>query len=208
MKVTGEYSIHYDIFTMFNVYHIKITNNNLITRQGYEFFMKKWYQDETYSFEFGYLHENRFYGKKYIDDSYDEDLSTNEDGTYSTTTNYIDKDTYRQYRYMNGEFVDFNEKLHKICIGTYNYIDDETTKPSEDDTELYDLTSTEYEIEDFKARETELVLKCEMTDIDLNRTTEIGVKTNYGRLVSHDIHPPYNLPFGTNMTLEYAFKLK
>ena len=42
---------------------------------------------------------------------------------------------------------------------------------------------------------------------ELNGSTEIGVKTNHGRLVSHDVHLPYNLPFSSNVTLEYVFKL-
>ena len=208
MNIIGEYTIHYNIFTMFNVFDVKITNHNLITKKGYEFFMKKWYQDEKYPIELGYYHENKFYGVKHVDNTYDDDLSLYEDGSYSTTTNYIDKETYKQYRYDGENFVDFNEKLSKISLGKFNYIDDETTKPSENDIELYDYQSVDYDISDFELRETELVIKCELENTDLNRTTEIGVKTNHGRLVSHDIHPPYNLPVGSNLTLEYVFKLK
>ena len=208
MKVHGEYNIHYTIFTMFNVYDVNITNHNLITRKGYEFFLTKWYKDDYYPIELGYYHNNRFYAQKHVDDTYDEDLSSYNDGSYSTSTNYIDKDTFKQYRYDGKKFIDFNEKLDKICIGKYTYVDEKNSSPSNDDLKLYDTHSVEYTIDDFELKETELILKCEMENNELDGTTEIGIKTNYGRLVSHDIHPPYNLPFGANLTLEYSFKLK
>ena len=33
MKIIGEYSIEYNIFTMFDVYTVKIKNHNLITNE-------------------------------------------------------------------------------------------------------------------------------------------------------------------------------
>ena len=208
MNIIGEYSINYTIYTMFDVYNMKITNHNLITEKGYDFFLRKWYQDEYYPIELGYYHENKFYEQKHIDGTYDNDLSDYENGSYSTTKNYIDKETYKQYKYNGSEFVDFNEKLDKICIGKYNYINEYTSKPSENDVELYDSNFIEHDIDSFEINYTELSVKCELENSDLDGTTEIGVKTNHGRLVSHDIHPPYNLPVGSNLTLEYVFKLK
>jgi len=61
---------------------------------------------------------------------------------------------------------------------------------------------------EFVLKPTELLMRYEVSKEDLNGTTEIGVKTNHGRLISHDIHAPYNLPFGTNIILEYVFRLK
>lgn len=209
MNIKGEYSVQYNIYTMFDVYEVTITNHNLITNDGYEFFLRKWYQEELYPFELGYYHEGRFYETKNVDDTYDNDLSDSENGGYSKVTNYIDKDTYRQYRYDGEKFVSFYEKLTTICIGRTNYIDEDTTKPTPYDTDLYDtISSVEYDVEDFIRGNTELILICEFENTELNGTTEIGIKTNHGRLVSHDIHPPYNLPFGTTLTLKYSFKLK
>ena len=208
MNIIGEYSLSYNIYTMFDVYKIQITNHNLITKKGYDFFLRKWYQNEHYPIVLGYYHENKFYGEKNLDGTYSDDLSEYDDGSYSTSINYIDRDTHNQYKYDGEKFVDFYEKLYKICIGSYNYIDEFQSKPSENDTELYDTSSQEYEITDFQLNPTELILKYEIEDTKLNGTTEIGVKTNHGRLVSHDIHPPYNLPFGSILTLQYSFKLK
>lgn len=208
MNIIGEYSLSYNIYTMFNVYEIKIVNHNLITKNGYDFFLRKWYQNEHYPIVLGYYHENKFYGGKNPNGTYTDDLSDYDNGSYSTSMNYIDKETYNQYKYDGENFVDFYEKLNKICIGSCNYIDDVQSKPSENDNELYDSSSQEYEVSDFQLNPTELILKYEIEDTKLNGTTEIGVKTNHGRLVSHDIHPPYNLPFGSNLTLQYSFKLK
>ena len=38
MNLVGEYTIQYNIYTMFDVYTVKIKNHNLITKKGYEFF--------------------------------------------------------------------------------------------------------------------------------------------------------------------------
>ena len=212
MNIVGEYSINYNIYTMFNVYNIQIKNHNLITNSGYEFFLEKWYKDELYPIELGYYHENKFYRQKNIDDTYDNELGYN--GKYSTTTNYIDKSDFRQYKFDGEKFVDFNEKINRVCIGVCDYkYNDEDTQPSETDTDLYSKTENiiEYVIDDvgeFVLKPTELLMRYEVSKEDLNGTTEIGVKTNHGRLISHDIHAPYNLPFGTNIILEYVFKLK
>lgn len=208
MNIVGEYNVQYNIYTMFDVFSVKLKNHNLITKKGYEFFMGKWYQDEDYSIKTGYLHENKFYAEKDDDGNYDVDLSEYDDSSYSTSTKYIDVESYKAFKYNGEDFVDFNEKLTKICLGKCDYIDDELSKPSENDVKLYDYESVEYDITDFLLNPTELVMKCDLENSDLNGTTEIGVKTNHGRLVSHDIHPPYNLPFGSNMTLEYIFKLE
>lgn len=207
MNIIGEYSIEYNIYTMFNVFNVKITNHNLITEKGYQFFLKKWYQDEIYPFELGYYHENKFYSKKNIDDTYDGDMSIEDDGSYSTSINYIDRDTFKQYKFDGENFVDFYEKLDKICIGKCNYSYENPINPSSKDTELY-VPYKEYEVIDFERHSTELVLKCELENQYLNNTTEIGIKTNHGTLVSHDIHAPYNLPFGNNIIIEYVFKLQ
>ena len=209
MNVIGEYILQYNIFTMFDVYTVKIKNHNLITELGYEFFLKKWYKDDaTYPIKLGYYHDNHFYEQKNIDDSYDYDLKESNYGEYSKTTNYIDKDTYKQYWFNGEEFVDFYEKIDKICIGDYVYIDEDRTKPSIHDTELYSPVK-EYKIvgDGFIMNSNKLLMRCEINREELNGTTEIGIKTSHGRLVSHDIHAPYNLPFGTNISLEYIFKL-
>lgn len=208
MNIIGEYSIEYNIYTMFNVFRVVEINYNLITNEGYSFFLSKWYHDEVLPMEFGYYHDNKFYEQKNIDDTYEYELNNYSDGSYSKSLNYVDKDTNKQYRFDGEKFVSFNEKLEKICIGKYSYIDDESTKPSEQDTDLYDSSFEEFDVDDFVVNKTELVLKCELDYTQLNNTTEIGVKTNHGRLVSHDIHPPYNLPFNTVLTLKYRFKLK
>lgn len=209
MNIIGEYSIKYNIYTMFNVYEVEIKNHNLITKKGYEFFMQKWYKDEIYPIQLGYYHDNHFYERKFIDDTYDYDLKDVNYGEYSASTNYIDKDTNRQYLFDGEKFVEFGEKLEKICIGDYNYLDETRTKPSEYDTDLYNLVG-EYVVDNdgFILNSMSLVLKCTINKEDLDGTTEIGVKTNHGRLVSHDIHAPYNLPLGNEMILEYVFKLK
>lgn len=208
MNIIGEYSIQYDIYTMFNVYNVKIKNHNLITRKGYEFFLKKWYKDEVYPFELGYYNEGDFYEQKNIDDTYSYKLSDS-DGLYSKSVNYIDRDTYKQYRWNGEEFVDFNEKLDKIIIGDYPYVNEVVSRPKDYDNNLYNQTY-EYRVEsdEFILNSTELVMKCTVNKEELDGATEIGVKTNQGVLVSHDIHAPYNLPFGTDIILEYAFKLE
>lgn len=207
MNIIGEYNIQYNIYTMFDVYSVKITNHNLITRKGYEFFLEKWYHDnDDYKIVLGYYHDNDFYNQHNVDDTYEVKLDNN-DGSYDENVNFIDKDTNKQYKFDGENFVDFYEKLDKICIGRYNFIDENTSKPSEYDTELYN-PSKECKIEDFVLKSTELVMKYEIEKEYLDGTTEIGVKTNHGRLVSHDIHAPYNLPFGTNIILEYVFKLQ
>lgn len=206
MNVIGEYSIHYNIYTMFNVYTLKITNHNLITNEGYKFFMRKWFkEDDHYPVVFGYYHDNKFYKKYNINDTYSDDISV--DGNYSKTTNFIDKKTYDQYRFDGEKFVSFTEKLDKICLGNCYYTNENTSNPSSTDTGLYSPTK-EITIDNFNPLSTKLVMECEVTNEDINGTTEIGVKTNHGRLVSHDIHPPYNLPFGSNVTLKYEFKLQ
>ena len=209
MNIVGEYSIQYNIYTMFDVYTVKIKNHNLITKKGYEFFLEKWYKDKIYPIKLGYYHDNNFYERKNIDDTYSYELSEDNYGTYSTTTNYIDKDTNKQYLFDGENFVDFNEKIEKICIGNYNYLDEERTKPSDNDAELYNPLH-EYVVDNdgFILNSTSLVLKCTISKDELDGTTEIGVKTNHGRLVSHDIHAPYNLPLGNDMIVEYVFKLK
>ena len=208
MNIIGEYSIQYNLYTMFDVYQIKIKNHNLITKKGYEFFLKKWYTEEIYPIQLGYYHNNKFYEIKNIDDTYDYELNDYGEGSYSTTTNYIDKDTYRQYRFDGENFVEFNEKLEKICVGDYNYFDEESTKASDTDSELYSPVN-EFEVDNggFVLSNTQLKLQCTLNNEDIDGTTEIGVKTNHGRLVSHDIHAPYNLPYGDNIILEYVFKL-
>lgn len=207
MNIIGEYSVVYNIYTMFDVYTVKVENHNLITRKGYEFFLKKWYQDEVYPIELGYYYENNFYEKKNIDGTYDFELSDS-DGLYDKNMNYIDKDTYKQYRFDGEKFVDFSEKLDKICLGNYPYLNETVTQPKDYDTELYSPTH-EFKIDNtnFILNTTELVMECAVNKDDLDGTTEIGVKTNHGRLVSHDIHAPYNVPFGTDITLKYVFKL-
>ena len=213
MNIIGEYSIEFNIYTMFDVYPVMIENHNLITTKGYEFFMKKWYrdgmhQDIIYPVQMGYYHNNKFYERKNIDDTYSYELKNPTTGKYSSSVNYIDKDTYKQYWFDGTNFVDFNEKLSKICIGDIQYINDEKSKPLSTDTELYNSIA-EYTIDNdgFKLNPKSLVMKCTLRKEDLDNTTEIGVKTNHGRLVSHDIHAPYHLPFGTDLTLEYVFKL-
>ena len=207
MNIIGEYTLKYDIYTMFNVYNVEIKNHNLITKSGYEFFLKKWYKDTIYPMLFGYYHENKFYESKNADGTYNYDMK-DYTGSYSTTTNYVDLDTYKQYKFDGENFVDFYEKLDKICIGDCSYIDEFNPLPSNLDKELYNPVD-EHEItgDGFVWDNTKLILKCEVSKEDLDGTTEIGVKTNHGRLVSHDIHAPYNLPFGTNLILEYVFKL-
>ena len=207
MNIIGEYSVKYNIYTMFDVYTVEIKNHNLITDVGYDFFMKKWYsEDDSYPVVLGYYHDNKFYKKYNVDDTYESDLSAN--GTYSKTTNYIDKNTNKQYRFDGENFVGFNERLEKICIGRCNYSD--ITTPSESDLDLYYSYSPprEYNIDDFESNHTELIMKYEISSDELNGSTEIGVKTNHGRLVSHDVHAPYNLPVGSNVVLEYVFKLR
>ena len=208
MNIIGEYCVKYDIYTMFNTYTVEIKNHNLITKKGFEFFLNKWYSDECedYPIILGYYHDNNFYAQYNVDDTFDKDL-TDSDGNYDKTLNYIDKNTYNQYKYDGENFVDFNEKLDKICLGKCDYSYEYPLEPSEHDTELY-KPYKELKISNFKKNSTELVLHYEIDRNDLNNTTEIGVKTNHGRLVSHDIHAPYNLPFGTNIILEYVFKLK
>lgn len=207
MNIIGEYSIEYTIYTMFNTYPVKITNQNLITNSGYDFFLRKWYQDnDEYPIQFGYYYDGDFYNQHNVDDTYDVKLSNN-DGTYDENVNYIDRDTNKQYKFDGENFVEFYEKLDKICIGRCSYSNENTTKPSEYDTELYN-PSKECKIDDFVLKTRELVMKYEIEKEYLDGTTEIGVKTNHGRLVSHDIHAPYNLPFGTNIILEYVFKLQ
>ena len=206
MKIIGEYSIEYNIYTMFDVYSVRITNYNLITKKGYEFFLKKVYKDDVFPIEMGYYHDNHFYEQKNSDDTYVHDLKEYTNGKYSTNMNYIDKSTYKQYRYIGENFVDFNEKLDKICIGKITYVNELKSKPSSDDTDLY-KPFKELKVTNFAHNISKLILKCDINKNDLNGTTEIGVKTNHGRLVSHDIHPPYNLPIGTTLTLEYVFKL-
>lgn len=208
MNVIGNYSVQYNIYTMFDVYTVKIENHNLITKKGYEFFLKKWYKDDIYPIQLGYYHDNRFYEEKNIDDTYNYELSEYNNGSYSTTTNYIDRDTYRQYRFDGEKFIDFNEKLNKICIGNYNYLNETVSIPSDLDNELYNpLAEYEIEGEGFVLKGNELSMRYTIRKEELDGTTEIGIKTNYGRLVSHDIHAPYNLPFGTDIILEYVFKL-
>lgn len=202
--ISGEYTIQYELYTMFDVYKVNIKNHNLITLEGYDFFFKKWYIEENYPISLGFYHDNKFYANKSILDTYSDELSVN--GVYSRDVNYIDKSTNKQYRFDGENFVDFIEKLDKICIGKGNYVNDEVSKPSEKDTELY-LPVNEYEIEDFEVKSDKLVIKCTMENIYLDGTTEIGVKTNHGRLVTHDIHAPYNLPFTANIVLEYVFNL-
>lgn len=210
MNIIGEYSLTYNIYTMFDVYTVKIKNHNLITKKGYEFFLKKWYKDETFPIELGYYYNNNFYEQKNIDDTYSNELKDYNSNSYSTVRNYIDKDTYKQYRFDGENFVGFYEKLDKICIGNYNYLNEEVSKPLDYDTELYNPLR-EYRIDDtgeFVLNSNEIIMKCSMNKDDLDGTTEIGVKTNHGRLVSHDIHAPYNLPIGTDITFEYVFKLQ
>lgn len=208
MNVIGEYILQFDIFTMFDVFTVKIRNHNLITKNGYEFFLKKWYQDEIYPIILGYYHENRFYEQKNIDDTYNYELIEETSDSYNTKINYIDRDSHKQYRFDGENFVDFNEKLDKICIGDYTYLNESLSKPSDSDVELYaPIKEYKIDVDEFELNNKELLMKCDMKNDDLNGTTEIGVKTNHGRLISHDIHPPYNLPFETNITLEYSFKL-
>lgn len=205
MNIIGEYSINYNIYTMFNVYSVSLKDHNLITDKGYEFFLQKWYQDKNAPFELGYLYENKFYAKRNVNGTYSEDLADN--GGYKTSTNYIDRASYKQYKFDGENFVDFNEKLDKICLGNITYKTDDSIQPKREDIKLY-APLHEYEVENFERKSTSLLLKCNLDNTKINGTTEIGVKTNHGRLVSHDIHPPYNIPFGTNITLEYEFKLK
>lgn len=206
MNIYGEYNIHCNIFTMFNVYTLQIKNHNLITDKGYEFFIKKWYyEDDDYPIKLGYYHDNKFYDRYNINGTYYDDLGF--DGMYDTHLTYVDRNTNKQYRFDGENFVGLNERLSKICIGECNYIDNDTSIASKTDDELY-VPLEEYEIEDFVFNGTKVVMKCEMDNDDLDGTTEIGVKTNHGRLVSHDIHPPYNLPFDSNIVLEYVFKLQ
>ena len=189
---------------MFNTYTVELRNHNLITNNGYEFFLKKWYsEDEQYPIQLGYYNDNKFYRTYNINNVYNDELKT--DGEYSKTLNYIDKRTYKQYRYDGENFVGFSERLYKICIGNC----DSRLEPSENDTDLYSLTN-EYiiDMDEFEPNSAKLVMTYETNNTELNGVTEIGVKTNHGRLVSHDIHAPYNLPFGTNISLEYIFKLK
>ena len=203
MKIIGEYSIEYNIFTMFDVYTVKIKNHNLITNEGYEFFLKKWYtEEEHYPVVLGYYYNNGFYAKHGVDDTYYDDLKGS--GTYSKTTTYIDKNTYKQYKFDGENFVGFYEKLDSVCIGNGDY----RLEPSENDTKLFSLTH-EYKIDrdEFVANSHKLIMTYEVNSDELNGSTEIGVKTNHGRLVSHDVHLPYNLPFSSNVTLEYVFKL-
>lgn len=206
MNIIGEYSIQYNIYTMFNVYSLKITNHNLITNNGYKFFMQKWFkEDDKYPIVFGYYNDNRFYRKYNIDGTFSDDMSV--ERNYDKTSNYIDKKTYKQYRFDGENFVSFTEKLDKICLGKCYYTNENTSKPLSTDTELY-LPTKEIPIDNFDPLVSKLVMECEINNEDINGTTEIGVKTNHGRLVSHDIHPPYNLPFGSNVTLKYEFKLQ
>ena len=208
MNIIGEYTIKYKIYTMFDVFDVEIKNNNLITENGYEFFLEKWYKDELYPIQLGYYHNNKFFEEKNIDDTYSYEL-TNSDGSYTTSMNYIDKDTYKQYKFDGENFVDFNEKLYKICLGNYEYLDDNRSKPLSSDVELYNPLN-EYVVDDdgFILKSNELIMKCTLNKEDIDGTTEIGVKTNHGRLVSHDIHAPYNLAFGNDISLQYVFKLK
>lgn len=205
MKIEGEYTLEYTIYTMFNVYSMNIKHHNLITNKGFEFFMRKWFtdNDNDYPLVFGFYHDNKFYRSIDIYDEYIDELKV--DGIYSTTTNYVDRKTNKQYMFDGENFVTFAEKLEKICIGNCAFSIGLTADKS--DTKLYS-NEKDYLIEDFVMNPTSLVMKLNIENDDLNGTTEIGVKTNHGRLVSHDIHPPYNLPFGTNVTLEYVFKLQ
>lgn len=205
MNITGEYSIEYNIYTMFDVFKVKITNHNLITNSGYEFFFKKWFVDDNqyYPLVPGYLNKetNKFYGDKSITDE------LRDEKTPDSSSNYYDIETYKQYKYVDGEFIEFNEKLETICIGKCDYLNKYDSVPNSNDTELY-IPKDEYQIQDFDTGTTgKLKLEYVVNSDELNGTTEIGVKTNHGRLVSHDIHPPYNLPFHTDVTLKYVFKL-
>ena len=204
MNIIGEYSIQYNIYTMFNVYNVKINNHNLITNEGYDFFIKKWYlEEENYPIEFGYYSNNKFYKDIKSNDDYYNEFA------YNKTTIYMDKNTNKQYMWNGEELVNSTEKLYKICIGNTDYSNDNTTKPSKEDTELYQPKENgEYKIENFSPDNTSVIIKQTFTDEDLENTTEIGIKTNRGRLVSHDIHAPYRLPVGTSITLEYIFKIE
>lgn len=209
MNLIGEYTVEYNIYTMFDVYNVQIVNHNLITTNGFDFFLKKWYTEkEKYPVVLGYYYQNKFYEDYDTDGTYYDDMSV--DGKYSKTTTYIDKNTYKQYKWDGENFIGFNEKLERICIGICDYSDVNPIEPSETDEDLYSPTNKikEYYVEEFKQGTTSLALQYSLRPTDLNGTTEIGVKTNHGRLVSHDIHPPYNLPSETDITLHYVFKLK
>lgn len=205
MKISGEYSLRYNIFTMFNVYSVNIKNHNLITDKGYEFFLKKWYKHEDYyPIQLGYYHENEFYMDFANDDTYFNKM------TPQQNLIYVDKTNNKQYLYDGEKYIDFYEKLNKICIGKCDSTSNDgmvDVHPSKNDKELY-LPLNEYDISDYQIDNGKLLLKCEISSNELDKTTEIGVKTNRGILVSHDIHKPYSLPFDTNIILEYVFNLK
>ena len=203
MNIIGEYTLKYSIYTMFDVYNVEIKNHNLITNAGYEFFMSKWCEyDVLCPVELGYYSDGKFYSRKNIDDTYSNQIGN------TTGLKYIDKNTYREYLYDGEKFVEFSEKLEKICLGKYNYLDDERSKPDEYDTELYNPSKESLVDSDgFIFKNKSLILKCTFNKEDLDNTTEIGVKTNHGRLVSHDIHAPYSLPLGNEIIIEYVFKL-
>lgn len=213
MNIKGEYTVKYNIYTMFDVYTVKITNHNLITNEGYDFFITKWCKEgERYPIELGYYHDNKFY-KEYnlAIDTYDEEMNYNY-GSYSTTTCYVDKRENKQYRFVNGEFVDYYEKLSVICLGDCTYDYSTPIQPQADDKELYSPRE-QLDTNDKNSNSSvtpffnKLIMKYEVPTNKVINTTEIGVKTNHGRLVSHDIHEPYNLPLNTNITLEYVFQL-
>ncbi len=97
---------------------------------------------------------------------------------------------------INGD----TNRIQNICLGNGN------NAVSKTDTDLYNQTAilnTEVSSEDNK-----IYLTSEITGETLNGTTEIGVKTSNGLLVSRDVHEEIQVPVSANVTVNYEYDFK
>ena len=92
-----------------------------------------------------------------------------------------------------------NEVINNIVIG------DGTTNPTKRDTSLENQTN----ILDttISTENRNVIMQTELNGAEINNTTEIGVITSEGNLLSRDVHEPIQVPYNSNITIKYMYSV-
>lgn len=110
--------------------------------------------------------------------------------------------TSKGEKFFTSKWVDStsNEILSKIVVGKG------TKDPAKIDTSLFDKTAELATT--IKNNISNIQLVGEMNGSEINDTTEIGVITNKDNLVSRDVHKPIQVPYSSNVTINYYYTLQ